>query len=187
VIWIAQKQRRTGGIPRRRAALVITYENRNYSSMMTVVPFLFLLGLVQVELARALRLSPARVLCVREVGVGPGIAHRRFAGWTISPLVRRLVAERVAGLGLELFGEIVFGAAAVAAMGIAALVQWMVEFVAAVLPEIGHGHPPGMSGGGADAVPDGSRPCAKTQMPRRIRRGIRVLLFQHVDERAYQR
>lgn len=99
----------------------------------------FLLGLIEIQLAWALRLTFARVLIALEVGVGWKVARELITTLTtLAALVARALAKRMAGLRLELLSDVVLGAATTAAVRIAALAQLLSEFVAAILPEVGH-------------------------------------------------
>jgi hypothetical protein len=84
------------------------------------------------QFARTLRLSGAPMLAALH------FATRTLVADTAGARRRDALAEWMSGLRLELLGDILLGAPAVAAMGIAALSQWFAELLALLLPKVRH-------------------------------------------------
>src|SRR6185503_13135130 len=100
---------------------------------MSAVSLDLLFRLIEVALARTLRLSLSRMLIPPQID-----ARRQIAGELIAALVARGLPQRMPGLRLELLRNVVLGAATAATVRIAPLIQLLPELVAAVLPEVAH-------------------------------------------------
>src|SRR4051812_22381695 len=100
--------------------------------------FLLLLRLIEIQLARTLRLALSRMLSAGKVGAGRHIRRHLALARRSRPL-----AERMPGLRLELLCRMLLCAAAVTAVRIAAFLERLLELFAAVLPIVTHGYPPG--------------------------------------------
>jgi hypothetical protein len=123
---------------------------------------LFLLRLIQPQLARALRLAFSRVLGALKVGVVWCVGGRASAARI------RAAAKRATGLCLELFGEFALRASPATAMRITSLGDRLLEFVASVLSMVGHRDPPGSRSARQTAcrVPGVSRGARSLDRPR---------------------
>jgi hypothetical protein len=92
-----------------------------------------LLWLVRIQLARALRLTFARMLPALHIGLRRHVATRY-----VPRRVRARLSERIPRMSLELLRHIVLDAAAVTAVRIAAFVEWLLELFASVLSDVAH-------------------------------------------------
>src|SRR5215216_6226110 len=101
--------------------------------MSSAVPFSLLLRLIEILLARALRLSFPGVLLALKVGL-----LRHIRRHVISRRIWPRCPERMTGLCLELLGNVVLRPTAATAMGMASLGQLLLELIAAILPDVAH-------------------------------------------------
>jgi len=92
-----------------------------------------LLGLIQIQLSRALRLPFSRMLVTLEIGT-----WRRVHGHLIFRCCRRPLAKGMSSLRLELFRNVLFSPTAVPAVWVAALINWLLELFAPILPDVAH-------------------------------------------------
>jgi hypothetical protein len=95
--------------------------------------FALLLGLVEIQLARTLRLTLSRMLIARQIRA-PRHVHRH----PITRSSRRTVAQRMTRLRLELFGYVVLDTTAVPAMRIVTLSLLFLKTLALLLSKVGH-------------------------------------------------
>src|SRR5689334_15449060 len=92
----------------------------------------FALRLIEIQFARALRLTFARVLAALEVRAAWSV-DRHLSAACVST-----AAEWTTGLRLELLGEFAFGAATASAVWIAPLRTRLLELVASVFSIVSH-------------------------------------------------
>src|SRR5436305_5119576 len=98
-----------------------------------MMTFALLLRLVQVQLARTLRLPLPRMLIALQIG-----ARRHVRRHLVARRRRRTRPKRVARVSFKLLGQVILDSPAVSAMRITALHERTLEFLASILPNVTH-------------------------------------------------